>query len=361
MNAAMTRKSCLPLLILGLLLPVLPAQLGAEDWVVGGETYREVRVWRTTPATVTIFHAGGIRQLELAALPPQLQARFGFDPGTAEAFGEQETRRREAEAAELAAREDERRRRERAEAARPVGEPRILPPERVQYLPEQDLRPIYRERGLFAKNQGRRPSCSVFAITSALEYERARRDPAAARLSEEFLVWATLQLQPGIALDTGFNFPEVITALQTFGIPPLDLMPNTIGRPVEDIRPTEAAVAAARELRAVVPVWFRRDDPYLIARIVGVLNEEKPVIVAVRWPHWRTLHNNFRLRNQVPLEDAAHAVTLVGYRNSGGTADGTTFIFRNSYGNGWGNAGYGFIDATYLREQLVGAFYLRLP
>jgi C1A family cysteine protease len=138
-------------------------------------------------------------------------------------------------------------------------------------------------------------------------------------------------------------------------------MPNTYGRAVEEIRPTQAAVEAAQERKTVIPVWFRRDDPHIIERIVGVLNQKKPVIIGVRWPHWRTLRNNYLLKDQKPLENAAHAVTLVGYRNNGGVAEGTTFIFRNSYGYDWGNAGCGFIHASYLRDNLVGAFFLRVP
>ena len=80
-----------------------------------------------------------------------------------------------------------------------------------------------------------------------------------------------------------------------------------------------------------------------------------------RWPHWKTLQSSYLLKGQKPLENAAHAVTLVGYRNTGGAAGGTTFIFRNSYGYQWGLAGCGFVHADYLRDNIVGAFFLRVP
>lgn len=335
--------------------------MALETWEVAEHLYENVRVREVTPATVTIFHSGGIRQFDLSALPRELQERFGYDPEQAEAWKSAEAEARSAALARQTERTEQlRAERLQAEASR-SGEVLVVAPEEVRFFRELDLRPFYLEKGLVTKNQGRRPSCSVFALVSALEYEQARRAGEAERLSEEFLIWATLQVQPGIPLDTGFNFPEVITALQTFGVPPHAVMPNTLGRRVEDIRPSKEAVEAARPLSSVVPVWFRRNDPYLVERIVSVLNQKKPVIIGVRWPHWRTLANNHLLKNQKPLEQAAHAVTLIGYRNIGGTPEGTTFIFRNSYGNDWGEAGCGFIHARYLRENLIGAFYLKLP
>jgi hypothetical protein len=211
------------------------------------------------------------------------------------------------------------------------------------------------------KNQGRRPSCSIFAIVSALEYESAQQTGTAESLSEEFLIWATRQVQPGIPIDDGYHFAEVITALQTYGVAPHELVPNTYGKKIETIQPSAEAIAAAEIHTEVIPVWFRRNDPFLIERIVGALNEGKPVIVGVHWPHWRTLEKNNLLRDQVPLNGGGHAVTLVGYRNPGGTLEETTFIFRNSYGQSWGMAGCGFMAGSYLKENVISALYLNLP
>ena len=333
---------------------------GAETWIVAGERYERVRVFEVNPDGVTVYHAKGIKRFDLAELPGELQARFGYDAADAAAFRARESEDRKAA---LAAQRERlaRLRALREQQERGSPDPKVIPPEEVRFYPEHDLRPFYTENGLYAKNQGRRPSCSIFALVSALEYEQARRTGRSERLSEEFLIWATLQLQPGIALDSGFNFPEVITALQTFGIPPHDLMPNTVARRAEDIRPTLRALEAARDQKKVLPVLFRRTDPHLVERLVGVLNQDKPVVVALRWPHWRALENNFLLKGQKPAEGAAHAVTLVGYRHAGAGANGTTFIFRNSYGYEWGAGGCGFVHASYLREHIIGAFFLRVP
>jgi hypothetical protein len=314
---------------------------------------------------VTIFHAGGIKKFSLGELPKDLQERFWFDPEEAAGWKAFEQRQRAkavaAAEAEAAGRKAARERKESHRDSPRSAVLRIAPPQNVVFHPEVDLRPFYFEKGLYSKNQGRRPSCSVFAVVSALEYEQARQTGQAEPLSEDFLIWATLQLQPGIPLDTGFNFPEVITALQTYGVPPHALMPNTFGKSASEIKPTPAAIDAARERMSAIPVWLRPDDPYLVERLVAILNQGKPVIIAIRWPHWRTLHGNYLLQNQKPLEGAAHAVTLVGYRNYGGAKGETKFIFRNSYGYDWGIAGCGFISDHYLRQYLLGACFLRVP
>lgn len=53
-----------------------------------------------------------------------------------------------------------------------------------------DLRPWLDASGIGPRHQGHRPTCSVFAVTSALEAAVARIDGAGARLSVEYLNWA---------------------------------------------------------------------------------------------------------------------------------------------------------------------------
>ena len=327
--------------------------LGAGEWRVGDTVYREVRIHEQTPATVTIFHRDGISQLAIGTLPEALREGLDYDPRAAADWLAKE--RREAEHERLI-RERERQAGGEKPAALSGAEEAGS---RTVFHDEVDLRPVYRELGLYPKNQGRRPSCSAFAVVGALEFARAAGGGESDPLSEEFLIWATRELYPGIDIDSGFNFEEVMSALQVYGVPPHDLMPNTLGKKVEEIEPPAEAVEAARELGEVIPVWFRPNEPSIIERLVSVLNDGNPVILGVRWPHWRSLQDTNLLSEQKPVSGGAHAVTLVGYRNTGGTAEGTTFIFRNSYGYDWGLAGFGFMKAAYLKEHIIAALYLK--
>src|SRR5579872_4777606 len=54
-----------------------------------------------------------------------------------------------------------------------------------------DLEPEFQKRGLTARVQGDRDTCSLFAITGAAEFECTRKESDQhPRLSEEFLIWA---------------------------------------------------------------------------------------------------------------------------------------------------------------------------
>lgn len=330
------------------------SSIAAETWEVAGETYANVRVQKVTPGSVTIFHRGGVTQLELDLLPPELQQRFDFDPNKARAW------RAMAEQQLAVSRKQPAQVPHEHPSSDPL-RPTSAPTNQVEYRATVDLRPAYREHGLILKNQGRRPSCSVFAVVGALEYEIARRTGAVEPLSEEFLIWAVRELQPGIPIDDGFNFREVISSLQAYGVPTQAEMPNTFGKKIEEIQPPPEVIQSATQRRDVVPVWFRPDDPQLIDRIVGALNLGTPVILGVRWPHWRTLRHNSLLLDQQPLEGAGHAVTLIGYEAAESGPDGTRFLFRNSYGIDWGTGGCGYMAASYLRENIIGACYLTIP
>ncbi len=338
---------------------ILAATLGAQErWVVGSRTFDDVRVREVTPGEVTIFHADGIAQLDLATLPAELRARFDFDPARAATWRAAVAEERRA----LAQAQGEILARRAAQAAAPEpADPAERAPARVQLHREVDLRPRYADYGLIFKDQGRRPSCSIFALVSAVEFEYARAQGRAETLSEEFLLWAVRELHPGIATDNGFHFREVVSALQAFGIPRQSSMPNTFGIPVERIQPSPGAVAEAAARRDLVPVWYRTDGDEVLPRIVQALNAGTPVVVGLRWPHWRTLEGNHLLARQQPRDGPGHAVTLVGYRCTDGNPASLVFTFRNSYGVDWGVGGCGFVAAAYLKANLLGAFHLTTP
>ena len=58
--------------------------------------------------------------------------------------------------------------------------------------------------------------------------------------------------------------------------------------------------------------------------------------------------------DQDPIDPAlAHAVVLAGYGDLRGTSH---FLIRNSWGVGWGWAGYAWFPETYLTRRFAGAF-----
>lgn len=337
----------------------MSAAPASETWTVGGKTFERVRVVEVNAATVMIAHAGGLTQLDLATLSPELQQRFHYDPANAEAW------KRDA-AAGMAATEQIKQRQTVEQARRAELEQmkqRIVQREEesqsdhVEVRNLVDLRPVFAEHSLYLKNQGRRPSCTIFAVVSALEYDYARGFGDTEPLSEEFLIWAFQKAFPGKSIDNGYNFDEVLMALRQYGVARRSMLPDSFASYLRDADPPEAAIEDARNRRAFSMVRFAPRDENLVSKMVDVLNKEHLVILGIGWPAPSTIEHQNLLRDQAPQAGPAHAVTLVGYQ-SDGTLDGVVFIYRNSYGPQWGEGGYGFMAASYLKKNVMNAFCL---
>ncbi len=366
----------------------LSAQVGAtfDTLEANGVLYRAVKVLSVSPAAVTFRHEAGISQVPLAALPEELQARFGYDPEYAaleDSLNEKARERNGRKHLESLAR-----RRAEANSVRdnrrpgtdtPVGRALARFGTPAEKRPV-DLRPRFRELELGTKRQGLRPSCAVFAVVSALEYQSAADGGRADRLSEEYLIWATRRtlgipagekrsVDSGDAGDTdneesrdaGFTLMEVLAALRAYGIPLQSEMPNTFGIGMEKIpEPSADVIQGARARRQVATFTVPGvSNDVKVENIMHALNEGVPVVVGLRWPHWRTLRAPL-LSQQTPHERYSHAVTLVGYYSESGRPEDIRFIFKNSWGIRWGNGGYGVADIAYLRKNLLDAVVIEV-
>lgn len=360
------RKHCLAgVRLLGALcLSAMLAQ--AADWRIGDDVYHNVKVREVTPRAVIIQHQKGITQILLADLPPEAQKRFGYDPVAAQA----EKQRIEREhAAAMERSEDIRESLTEDHYAR-------RNPNNVESLKqafrrparlsdEVDLRPHMRELGLFSKSQGRRPSCSVFAVVGALEYQSALAGKPT-QYSEEYAIWATRQYLANMKGgtysafgegDAGFALPQVFNALGQYGIVRRDDMPNTFGTGMDSISaPTTGLVERARGTLNLRVLRVDASEPEVtINRLTHCLNRGLPVVIGAAWPHENSLRAAPMVSGQTPA--FMHAVTLVGYRTDPG-GENQRFVFKNSWGPQWGSGGYGWITAAYLREHLIAAYVL---
>ena len=349
--------------------------------VVGKKSYDQVEVRAVTARSISFVHSDGMASVLLRDLPPELQSQFGYS-AEAEAAVEAKLAEARARAAKSSRAERVDRRlleREQVLAARyeslmqELGQDPVL-------QPEVDLRPRFREFGLEVKNQGRRPSCAVFAIVSALEYQNARLSARSEKLSEEYLVWATHKSTRRVPLasatqsgaadaddesvtrsDAGFSLAEVVAALRAYGIPLQDAVPNTFGTAMGEIEEPDAEVveSARTRRRVFIHLLSPRHVETQIANIVHALNAEIPVAIGMRWPHARTLRTGY-ISEQKPILDYAHAVTLVGYRCPTGRIENAVFLFKNSYGATWGQGGYGLVTYGYLKQYLLDAVLLEV-
>lgn len=198
-----------------------------------------------------------------------------------------------------------------------------------------DLRPVFQRWNLTPRAQGPRGTCSVFAVTQAIEYAAAVRSGDGVRLSPEFLNWASNDALKS-AQDGGF-FSDLWKGYLAHGVcPDSDLPYGATFDP--SLRPSEAAVEDARRLREAKLTlnWIKAWDvktgltPEHMAAIKTAIACEWPVCAGLRWP--KKAHYTGRVLDMAAPEDVfdGHSVLFVGYRDDARSPGGGVFFLRNS-------------------------------
>jgi len=349
-----------------------------DELHVGTRIYRDVTVREVTVRSILVSDTDGIASIPLRELPPDLQRAFGYQPALEAASNNRiAVAEKHAEVAQ--------RSHHRAETLKSSGYPagkfgaiaflldQKTPP---QIEAEVDLRPRFQEFGLTIKDQGRRPSCVVFALVSALEFENAEVTAKFERLSEDYVIWATCQTLKRapqliranqLALnddeedhDMGFSFLSVLESLHVFGIATETEMPDSFVHYGKIAAPAAELIRDVASRRKLIIHYVPGEtNAARLRNIVEFLNQGVPIPIGVFWPSNRSVRTGF-LDTQTPSNSDGHAITLVGYKSSDGTLEHTEFIFRNSYGTRWGDQGYGRASFHYLEAYLQSAVALEI-
>lgn len=203
-------------------------------------------------------------------------------------------------------------------------------------------------------DQGERGTCLAFATTVGHEQVRATSTSIHEDLSEEVLYWASKQVDKNVA--PGTSFRSAAEALQRWG------------QPAEEVWPYDAARIDSDHSYQPPPEALEPDICYK-ARLAQIecsvttlrehLNRKQAVAIGILlWPDFFTPDNG---SIAMPTVGTAllggHAISVVGYHDEtstlGDTEAGTPistgyFIIRNSWGEEWGEAGYGYLPYSYI-------------
>jgi len=112
----------------------------------------------------------------------------------------------------------------------------------------------------------------------------------------------------------------------------------------------------------VIKVW--NDQTGMTAaelqNILTILRSGRPVATGIWWlnnfetvrvdgvPLLKDYPRSANTGSNPPMFDG-HSIDLVGFRESEAFPGGGYFIFRNSFGTGFGDKGYGFLSFQYIR------------
>lgn len=204
------------------------------------------------------------------------------------------------------------------------------------------------------ENQKDLGSCTAHAGIGLLEYYQKRALGKHVDLSKLFLYKTTRKLL-GLTGDQGAYLRTTMQSMVMFGAPPESYYPYNVSQ--FDTEPTAFHYAMAHNFRSVR--YYRLDQgPSRQANLERILTS---IAGGMPCMFGFTVYSSFPMDGEgalIPMPKpgdyvlGGHAVVAVGYDDTQ-----KLLLIRNSWGTGWGNAGYGLLPYDYILTGLADDFW----
>ncbi len=219
------------------------------------------------------------------------------------------------------------------------------------------------------EDQGRLGSCTAQAGAGVIEYYERKSFSRHIDTSRLFLYKVTRNLMK-MKGDTGAYLRSTIGAMVLFGVPPEEYWPYTDELNRFDDEPPAFCYSFAQNYKTLK--YFRHDPPSatpgeILTRVKTYLSAGHPAMFGF------TVYSSIEQASgtgRIPFPssldkiEGGHAVVAAGYDDTmkiknryGGEETEGAFLIRNSWGQAWGEAGYGWLPYDYLRKGLAEDFW----
>lgn len=211
------------------------------------------------------------------------------------------------------------------------------------------------------ENQGDLGSCTANACVGLVEYMERRASGRHIDASRLFLYKVTRKLLNWEG-DTGAYLRTTMKALALFGVPPERQCPYVVEN-YED-EPDPFLYSYAQNFKAIE---YLRLDPSDADRKQILQNVKAALASNYVAMFGFTTYSSLGWEADIPFPsgndsaDGGHAVLAVGYddaRKNEGTKKKGALIIRNSWGEEWGNEGYGYLPYEYVLRGLADDFWI---
>jgi hypothetical protein len=201
-------------------------------------------------------------------------------------------------------------------------------------------------------DQGKQNSCTAWAVAFAVKSFQEKRELGWDFNDKHLFSPAFVYNQINGGQDRGAFLKDAISVVLSEGVVPLSLMPYQDGN--YTAQPTETLKKTASYFKGLS---YRRLDETDVLQIKSFLASGEPVVLSVQ------TYKNFLPKGMVRSGNVykekvggflgGHAIVAVGYDD-----DKNAIKILNSWGKGWGENGYGWIDYAFFPQVVNQAFVM---